>query len=160
MGFIDNIRNSLGDEWLPLIYRDRIRTQRTRSITLEILPRENAAFIQYTLLGIELKVGKKRFACPDLSTARYLRVFARFGAKEFAIPYDITKISTAADELETSWHSAILRLEEGFAGRPAANLARGRSRLVKTIRDEIAKIGSGEAMPLFDRETKRRKFGH
>ncbi len=156
MAFIDNIRNSLGDEWLPIIYRERIRTQPTRSIKLDIPTRENKADIQYTLLGIELKVGKRRFSCPDLSTARYLRVFARFGSVEFAIPYDITKISTAADELETSWQRLVLNLEEYFAGRPAAVLSRARSSLVKTVRNDIAEIGSGEAMPLFDRETRRK----
>src|SRR5690349_2999275 len=90
------------------IYSQKIRTIRTRSCALEIPERENEVAILHTLLGIELKVGSHRFACPDLPTARYMRVFARLGCREFAIPYDITKISTLADELETSWHRTLL----------------------------------------------------
>ncbi len=155
MGLIENIRNAFADQWIPIIYRDKIRSQRTRLVTLDIPKRENAAEIQYTLLGIELKVGKRRFACPDLSTARYMRVFARFGAREFAIPYDITRISTAADELETSWHRLWLSLEEQARGRPSSTKGRARTRLLKAIRDEITEIGGGGVMPLFDRETKQ-----
>lgn len=156
MGFVENIRSAMGDEWLPLIYRDRIRTQRTRSMTLDIPARENRADIQYTLLGIELKVGRKRFSCPDLSTARYIRVFARLGVKEFAIIYDITRISTAADELETSWQRLSLTLDDYFRGRSDVVLARSRASLIKAVRNEILQIGGGEAMPLFDRKTRQR----
>ncbi|MEO7672752.1 MAG: hypothetical protein ABIU09_01575, partial [Pyrinomonadaceae bacterium] len=70
---------ALGDNWIPGIYRQKVRTQRTRSFTMDVPERENAAEILHTLLGIELKVGKRRFSCPDLATARYLRVFARIG---------------------------------------------------------------------------------
>ena len=157
MGFIDNIRNSMGDVWLPIIYRDKIRPQRTRSIKLEIPARENRASIQYTLLGIELKVGKKRFACPDLSTARYFRVFARLGIKEFAILYDITRIPAAADELESSWQLLLVMIDDYFTGRPDAVRTRARSRLIRKIRDEILEVGSGEVMPLFDQNTRQRQ---
>lgn len=147
----------MGDEWLPLIYRDRIRTQRTRSVKLDIPARENRAIIQYTLLGIELKVGKKRFACPDLSTARYFRVFARLGIRDFAIIYDITRIPAAADELETSWQLLVLQFEEYFRGRPDSIRTRARSGLLKAVRNDILEIGSGEIMPLFDRKTRQRE---
>ncbi|HEY2846962.1 MAG TPA: hypothetical protein VGI80_04035, partial [Pyrinomonadaceae bacterium] len=83
MDLAAEIRSEMGDEWLPSIYHEKIRSGRTRSISLEIPERENTAIIEYTLLGIELKIGKRRFACPDLSTARYMRVFARIGCKEF-----------------------------------------------------------------------------
>ena len=142
---------SMADDWLATIYEKRIRSQRTRSYKLNIPKKENRADIQYTLLGIELKVGRKRFACPDLATARYLRVFARLGCNDFAVPYDITKISPAADEIETSWQHSLVLLEK-FAGDDTA----ARSSLIKTIRNEIVKIGPGDAMPLFDRETKQR----
>lgn len=156
MAFVDHIRNMLGEEWLPIKYRDRIRSQRTRSVTLDIPSRENVAVIQYTLLGIELKVGRQRFACPDLATARYMRVFARFGCRDFAIPYDITKISAAADDLETSWQQVILRLEEYFGARSMKVSSSARSTLIKSIRTDINEIGSGDPMPLFDRETRRK----
>lgn len=151
MDIAAEICEALADDWLPAIYGKKIRSQRTRSYKLNIPKKENRAEIQYTLLGIELKVGRKRFACPDLATARYLRVFARLGCNDFAVPYDITKISPAADEIETSWQRSLVLLEK-LAGDDAA----ARSTLIKTIRNEIVKIGPGEPMPLFDTQTKQR----
>ncbi len=153
---IKKVRSAAGADWLPAIYRDKIRTQRTRSVSIDIAARENEAIIQYTLLGIELKVGKRRFPCPDLATARYMRVFARFGSTEFAIPYDITRVSTAADELETSWHKHTLMLESFVAGRPPRTIARAKTMLMGSVREEIKEIGSGDAMPAFDRKTRQR----
>jgi len=148
------IRATLGDDSIPNIYRNKVRSQRTRAYSLAIPKRENRADIQYTLLGIELKVGRKRFACPDLATARYLRIFARIGCGDFAIPYDITQISGVADELETSWQRSLLMLDR-LADDDSATAAR--TEFIKAIRAEIIKIGPGEPMPLFDRETKQRK---
>jgi len=152
MDTVAEIRDCLADEWLPGIYREKVRSQRTRSHHLEIPTRENLAEIQYTLLGIELKVGKHRFACPDLATARYLRVFARIGCRDFAVPYDISLISGIADELETAWQRVLIFAEAKAPGDPAALRS-----LIKAMRAEIISIGPGDAMPLFDRETKQRK---
>lgn len=146
----------MGDAWLPAIYRDRVRSQRTRSLELEIPERENAAEIQYTLLGIELKVGRRRFACPDLATARYLRVFARAGIPRFAIPYDITQIAHIADELELSWQRTLIYCSEASGGDTAAAAKRKRSRVVKSVREEIRAIGPGESMPEFKQSTTQR----
>lgn len=156
MDIADEIAAELVDEWLPNIYRDKIRSQRTRSITIAVPAKLNIAEIQYTLLGIELKVSRMRFACPDLATARYMRVFVRIGCAEFAIPYDITKISAAADELETSWQRSLLLLEEKAKGSSPRSIATQRAMLTKTIRSEIVEIGAGDAMPAFDRETRQR----
>ncbi len=68
--------------------------------------------IQHTLLGVELKLGRKRLLCPDLATARYLSVFARIGCQDVAVPYDITKISHLADELESSWYRMLLLADQ------------------------------------------------
>ena len=157
MDIAAEIRTGLADDWLPQIYREKIRTQRTRSLSLDIAERENAADIIYTLLGIELKVGKRRFACPELSTARYMRVFARIGCREFAIPYDITQIPAAADELETAWQRTLLVLAERTGNRPSRSVSQVRANLVRDIRRELAEVGAGDAMPLFDRETKQRQ---
>lgn len=150
MALIDDVKAALGDEWIPAIYEGRVRSDRTRSYDLQVAKKENLAEIQYTLLGIELKVGRRRFACPDLATARYLRIFARLGCPSFAVPYDITRISPIADELETAWQRTLLVIESNGMGA-------GRSRVIKAMRDELAKIGPGEPMPLFDRETRQRK---
>lgn len=144
----EKIREALAADWLPELYKSKVRSQRTRSVHLDVTVRENKAEILYTLLGIELKVGRRRFSCPDLSTARYMRVFARIGCRDFAIPYDITQISGIADELETSWQRSLVLTE----GKPA-----NRTALIKILRNEINACGPGDAMPLFDRETKQRK---
>lgn len=157
MDIAGELAATLAVEWLPTIYRDRIRTQRTRSIAIAVPLRENLAEIQYTLLGIELKVGKIRFACPDLATARYMRVFARLGCREFAVPYDITRISAVADELETSWQRSLLLLGDRTNGLANRSASFYRTTLVKAIRAEIEAIGPGDIMPVFDRPTRQRE---
>jgi hypothetical protein len=99
MSFIDELKAGLGEFWIPGVYRDRVRNMRTRSFSMDIPERANSPEILHTLLGVELKIGKVRIACPDLATARYLQVFARLGVREVAVPYDISKISSLADDL-------------------------------------------------------------
>lgn len=152
------IRNILGDEWIPKIYAAKVRSQRTRSYTLQVPARENNAEIQYTLLGIELKVGKRRFACPDLAAARYLRVFARLGIGDFAIPYDITKVSVVADQLETAWHKTLLVIDAETQDFSASGRSRCRNGVLRSMRTEIGETGAGPAMPDFDRETRQRRL--
>src|SRR5437667_12771109 len=116
---LSEIENTMGESWLAAIYRDRILKLRTRSYVFPSPAKPGAKQttpeIQHTLLGIELKVGQQRMLCPDLATARYLAVFARAGCEAVAIPYDITRISHLADELESSWHRMLL-LAERLAG--------------------------------------------
>ncbi len=150
------IKEKLNGEWLPEIYRGKVRTQRTRAHRLEIAKRENRAIIQHTLLGVELKVGNQRFSCPDLSTARYLQIFARIGCQAVAVPYDITKISTLADELESAWQKILLLLEKAAEDKTASVKGRMRSGLIKEIRLEIEEIGAGSLMPEFKQSTKQR----
>lgn len=154
---VAEISTELAGEWLPNIYAGHIRSQRTRSYKLDVAERENRPEILYTLLGIELKVGKKRFACPDLATARYLRVFARLGCRAFAVPYDITKISPAADVLETAWQRTLLILEARMRDRPQAARTRARAKIIAAVRAGIYETGAGDTMPAFDRETRQRE---
>ena len=156
MDIASEIRNKLEENWLPEIYRQKIRSLRTRAFRLDVEPRENKAEIQHTLLGIELKVGNRRIACPDLSTARYLQVFARLGCTEIAVPYDITKISHLADELESSRQRILLLFNESAAEISTSAKGRRRSKLVKEIRAELDEIGAGEKMPQFRQTTKQR----
>lgn len=156
MAITAEIKEKMGDEWLPEIYRSKVRVQRTRSHHLDIPQRENRAAVWHTLLGIELKVGNKRFSCPDLSTARYLQIFARMGCREVAIPYDITKISSIADELESSWQKSLLLLSETVKNKTPAVKGRMRAALIKEIREEIDEIGAGALMPEFKQTTKQR----
>lgn len=156
MDAVSQIKAEMDADWLPALYLDRIRSQRTRAIHLDIPERENDPIINYTLLGIELKVGRRRIACPDLATARYMRVFARIGCRDFAIPYNITKISVEADELETAWHRAFLLLERKTADRTDRSRASLRAKLVKAFRIEVNDAGAGDAMPEFKTATSTR----
>src|SRR5438094_7132637 len=110
--YLEQVRSELGDSWLSQVYVQRVLKLRTRAYDFPALPKNAAPQIHHTLLGIELKVGRHRMLCPDLATARYLAVFARAGCSSVAIPYDITKISLLADELESSWHRMLLLADE------------------------------------------------
>jgi len=136
------------EDWLPELYRTRVRSQRTRRCVIDVPSKENAPQIQHTLLGIELKVGRKRFSCPDLPTARYFRIFAKIGCNEFAIPYDITKISAIADELESSLERSLL-LTQGDTSK--------RNKTLRQMRVEIQSIGSGDDVPAFKKTTKGKR---
>ena len=136
------------DEWFPELYRQRVRSQRTRRCVIDVAAKLNDPQIQHTLLGIELKVGRKRFSCPDLPTARYIRVFAKIGCKEFAIPYNITKISEIADELESSLERVLLLTERD----PSKT-----NKTLRLIRSEIASMGSGDDVPVFTKTVKGKR---
>lgn len=150
------VKAELAETWLPHIYRERIRKLRTRSYHFEGPTNKARVEIQHTLLGVELKVGRKRMLCPDLATARFLSVFARAGCKQVAVPYDITKISQLADELESSWQRMFL-LAEHHAGEKSERLrTRIRKLLVGKIRAEILEAGAGTWVPEFKQTTKQR----
>lgn len=149
------IQSELGESWLPLIYRDRVLTLRTRSYHFENLKPSKKVGVQHTLLGVELKVGRRRFSCPDLATARYLSVFARAGCNDVALPYDITKISHLADELESSWFRMLLLADEKVKDGKAKLRTRLRGLLFANIRSEISAAGSGTRIPEFKQTTKQ-----
>ena len=154
---VQEIRSLLGEAWLPYIYRERILKTRTRSYHFGELPRTARVEIQHTLLGVELKIGRRRFLCPDLAMARYLSVFARAGCKDVAIPYDITQVSRIADELESAWQHMLLLVEHNLA--TSAARARIRGLLIAKLRAEIAAAGAGTAIPEFKQSTKQRRTG-
>jgi hypothetical protein len=73
-----------------------------------------------------------------------------------AVPYDITKISQLADEIESSWHRMILLADHHAAGKSKALKTRIRRVLVEKIRVEVAEAGAGTSMPDFKQSTKPR----
>jgi hypothetical protein len=150
------VKAELDDAWLPHIYRERVRSKRTRSYHFAGLTKEPRVEIQHTLLGVELKAGRRRLLCPDLATARYLSVFARAGCEYVAVPYDITSISQLADELESSWHRMFLLADHHAAGKSEALKTRIHRLLVKQIRVEVTEAGAGTSMPEFKQSTKQR----
>lgn len=155
--YADQVIDQLRDSWLPSIYRNRILKIRTRSYHFGALPSRPLVRIQHTLLGVELKVGRRRLLCPDLATARYLAVFARAGCKDVAVPYDITLVSRLADELESSWHRMLLLADQGAGGRGDAFRTRIHGLLIAKLRAEVAGAGAGAKVPDFKQSTKQRK---
>ncbi len=153
----EEIKARLGELWLPRIYRERILPMRTRSHQLHVATKKADVDIQHTLLGVELKIGRHRMSCPDLATARYLAVFARAGCTEVAVPYDISRISRLADELESSWHRMLLLVEHVAGEREPAFRSRLRNLLIEDARREIAEAGAGTAIPQFNQNTKQRR---
>ena len=158
--YAGQVKAELADTWLPRIYSGRILKMRTRSYSFGSLPRKPRVEIQHTLLGVELKLGQRRLLCPDLATARYLSVFARAGCKEVAVPYDITRVSLLADELESSWHRMLLLADQKASQRPDSFRARIHGLLIAKLRSEIAEAGAGTPVPEFNQSTKQRAEGH
>lgn len=153
---VSQIEKKMGSLWLPHIYRERILKLRTRPYRYPPLGRQPRPEILHTLLGIELKVGRHRMLCPDLATARYLAVFARLRAAAVAIPYDITRVSAIADELESSWHFMLLLADDLTKDDREAFRARLRRQLIGKVSREIAAAGAGPPVPEFKQSTKQR----
>ena len=154
--YAQKIEEQLGETWLPQIYRERILKLRTRSYQFENDKPSDRVVIQHTLLGVELKVGRRRMLCPDLATARYLSVFARLGCPAVAVPYDITKISHLADELESSWYRMLLLVEQETRTESTRFRGRLRGLLLAKIRTDIEAAGPGTRVPEFRQSTKQR----
>jgi hypothetical protein len=143
------IQEKLVEAWLPRIYRERILRLRTRSYHFDGVNPKARIVIQHTLLGVELKIGRRRLLCPDLATARYLSVFARIGVTDVAVPYDITKISHIADELDSSWYRMLLLVEQEAGKEGPRFRSRLRGLLIAQVRAEITTAGAGTKMPEF-----------
>jgi hypothetical protein len=153
---VSEVRERMRDDWPPAIYRERVLAMRTRSHAVPAASRNASVEVQHTLLGIELKVGRRRVSCPDFATARYLSVFARAGVSEVAVPYDITKISSLADELESAWQRMLLLSDHLTESRAVTFRTRVRTAVVKEARREIEEAGAGAAVPQFRQTTRQR----
>ncbi len=155
-----SVRAELGDEWLPVVYRERVKTLRTRAFRLPAAPKSASDVeVQHTLLGVELRIGRRRVSCPDLATARYLAVFARAGCTDVAVPYDITKISRLADGLERAWQRTLLLADHLAAGRAQAFRTRLKKFIVERAREGVVAEGAGAAVPAFNQDTRQRRRG-
>lgn len=154
--YLSRIETEMGDSWLPRIYRDRILKLRTRVYEFPALAKNAQPEIHHTLLGIELKAGRHRMLCPDLATARYLAVFVRATVRTVAVPYDITKISAWADQLESSWHRMLLVADHLNRNGNAAFRARLRRQLIVKVATEISQAGAGPRVPEFKQSTRQK----
>ena len=154
---VAEIEKLMGDQLIAALYRATIRPLRTRSYALNAPSKAVPVEILHTLLGIELKIGKRRLLCPDLATARYLAVFAKLGIAEVAVPYDITQISRLADALESSWFRMLTLTEHLTAERSSRLRARVWALLVAGQRQQVTEQGAGPAIPQFIQNTKQRR---
>ncbi len=85
-------------EKLSRTYEKEVLSGRTRVVSLP--GRKCEPRIINTFLGFELKVAKKRMTCPDMSTARYLKIFAEIGMPSVRAPYDPTLTTSVLPQLE------------------------------------------------------------
>ena len=85
-------------EKLGRTYGEEVLSGRTRVVSLP--GRKCEPRILNTFLGFELQVAQKRITCPDMSTARYLRVFAEVGMPSVRAPYDPTLTTCVLPQLE------------------------------------------------------------
>ncbi|HEY8461808.1 MAG TPA: hypothetical protein VIM99_15565 [Blastocatellia bacterium] len=154
---VAEIKRQLADQRISVIYRDRIRAMRTRSYRLDAPEKKTDVEIMRTLLGIELRIGKRRLSCPDLAMARYLSVFARLGVAEVATPYDITQVSRLADELESSWYRMLTLVERLAVEQSARFRNKVLAILIADERKGVMEAGAGPAIPQFNQNTKQRK---
>ena len=95
---------------IEAIYRDQVLEQRVRGV--DLLGRKCQPRMMYTFLGFELKMGRKRVTCPDVSTARYLMIFAEIGLERVQIPYDPSQTARLLPELESCFGGIKARLHE------------------------------------------------
>jgi len=149
------VAQQMGESSISAIYKDRVRSQRTRQYELRATTKTVPVSVLHTLLGIEIKIGNRRLLCPDLATARYLSVFARLGCDLITVPYDITQVSSVADELESSWHRMMLLIDHLTEGRSRKLRAMVERRLINETRSAIADTGAGSKFPDFNQPRRR-----
>ena len=96
------------------LYRQKVLTQQTR--TIRLLGKKNPARIMHTLLGFEVKACRKRIHCPDMVTARYIRLFSELGCRSIKLPYDPTRTAQLIPEFEAMLDRIALQIQERFSG--------------------------------------------
>ena len=85
-------------EKLGRTYGEEVLSGPTRVVSLP--GRKCEPRILNTFLGFELQVAQKRITCPDMSTARYLRIFAEVGMPSVRAPYDPSLTTGVLPQLE------------------------------------------------------------
>ena len=105
------------------IYCRQVLPFKARKIPL--LGRKCSSQIMYTFLGYEVKTGRRRITCPDLVTARYLKVFLEIGMKQVLIPYDPTRTARLIDRLEKDFERLKAAAEGAALRAEFARVRRG-----------------------------------
>lgn len=92
------------------VYRTAVLSQRTR--TIRLLGRKNPARIIHTLLGYEVQASYKRIQCPDMPTARYIRLFSELGCHTIRLPYDPTITEQLIPRFESTIEAVAGKIEQ------------------------------------------------
>ncbi len=110
------VLQSGNDSSLSLVetYRKKVLPNKTR--TIRLLGRKCSATIIHTLLGYEVQACQKRIHCPDLVTARYLKLFSELGCHSIKLPYDPTVTADLIAGLEASMQRISDGLSKLFPG--------------------------------------------
>jgi hypothetical protein len=98
---------ALGIANLVYTYRCYVLPIKTRNIHL--LGRKSPAQIIETLLGYEVKASYKRIHCPDMVTARYIKLFTELGCHSIKLPYDPTVTANLIPQFE----QAVAKIHSG-----------------------------------------------
>jgi len=97
---------------LVRLYREKVLPLKTRTIVL--LGRKSQARIIHTLLGFEVLASYKRIQCPDMDTARYVKLFTDLGCHSIKLPYDPTATAVIVPEFEAAVERMAQRVRELF----------------------------------------------
>jgi hypothetical protein len=130
-------------EKLSGIYAQEVLSRRTRVVSLP--GRKCQPQIVDTFLGYELKALRRRITCPDMSTARYLRIFAEVGMHAIRTPYDPTHTIRVVPDLERSLKQIkeLLHQEKLSPKRHQSKLRN----IYKKIRDKLQRL-EGTTAPI------------
>ena len=101
---------------LVSIYQKEVLTQKTR--TVRLLGIKSPAKIIQTLLGYEVQARYKRIQCPDMVTARYIRLFSELGCRSIRLPYDPTVTARLIPVMEQAFQSITDTVSVLFPGDP------------------------------------------
>jgi cobalamin biosynthesis Co2+ chelatase CbiK len=119
------------------IYQNKVLSQKTRSISL--LGRKNSSKIILTLLGYEVQASYKRIQCPDLVTARYIRLFSELGFHSIKLPYDPTMTAQLVPDFEKAVNAIMQKIRERFPqDMPTQNYVS--RKICEIIRSRIASL--------------------
>lgn len=98
------------------IYSREVLPQKTR--TVRLLGTKCSADIIQTLLGYEVQAQRKRIQCPDLVTARYLKLFSEIGCHTIRLPYDPTITARIVPILESAYQNIAKTVARIFPDDP------------------------------------------
>jgi hypothetical protein len=91
------------------IYQKSVLSGKTRMI--QLLGRKHPARILNTLLGYEVQASYKRIQCPDMATARYVKLFTELGCHSIRLPYDPSVTASILPDMEAS----IVNISKGIS---------------------------------------------